>query len=326
MTRGGCPVAVGARVSKASRAWGAAIRQGDTSMRTIKFASLSAAIALASCGGGVSEEAKAAAAPAGPHATAVTRKFSVMMDKLEVDEHKYVDGIAIKVPGGAAALLSVTPLDACMKLAVGARAEPSYSVLGSDGKPSLVIVKDEEHPKGAALATQPYMTETLEEELPGLAVDGAKFVFKADVGDAGWGQIDATKYGGTNSAHVSVDIDLPYATVPPVDPAADTGEEGKWLRDLREQADKSTDPNDTQALVVGSTAIPEGDYTSERDWFDVLSNWKRTKVVAVARDKDCATLVVGAQSFTDKPVQAIVHTRMVDGQRKAVGVVTIGDD
>lgn len=298
-------------------------------MRKIGFAALSAAIALAACGGG-SDEAKAApaAAPSGPHATALTRKFSVMMDKLEVDEHRYVDGIAIKVPGGAAALLSATPLDACTKLAVGARAEPDYAALGADGKPSLVIVKDEEHPNGAALATQPYMTETLEEELPGLAVDGARFVFKADVGDAGWGQIDATKYGAKNSAHVSVDIDLPYATMPAADPAADAGEEGKWVRDLIAAAAKSSqsDIEETQRVVDASLAVPEGDFSSAREWFDVVVNWKEPKVAAIARDTDCATLVIGAVSFTDKPVQAIVHTRTVDGQRKAVSVVTMGDD
>lgn len=299
-------------------------------MHMNRMAALSAAIVLVACGGGGSEPAKAAAAPApaGPHATAFTRHFSVSMNKLEVDEHKYVDGVAVRVPGGGAALLSSVPLDACTKLAVIARPEADYAALASEGKPSLAVVKDEEHPNGAVLQTEPYMTQTLEESVPGLVTDGAKFVAKGDIGDAGWGQIDATKYGGTNSAHASLDIDLPYATMPASDPAADASDEGKWLRDLREQAGKSssTDISVTQATVEASAAIPEGDYRSGGEWFDVVVNWNDPKVTAVVRDKDCATLVIGAMSFSDKPVQAVVHTRMVDGQRKAISVVTTGDD
>ena len=62
------------------------------------------------------------------------------------------------------------------------------------------------YPQGAALVVEAYSTTTLEGTLPGLDTKGKEFVASGDVGDAGWGSIDPTKYGAEKSPHVRMDV------------------------------------------------------------------------------------------------------------------------
>lgn len=279
------------------------------------------------CACGQTSVGKEASTPAdearkGAHAHAETRQFSVEMGKLIVDEKNYVDGLAMRLKdGGAGAVLTEAPLSACAKLAVATRGNLEFNAASFGDKPTLVLIRNEEHPEGAILQLEPFSTTTLEDKFPGLVTEGDSLVAKADVGDAGWGSIDATKYGAKNAPHVRVDVELPYASVASADAvAADASAEAAWLRDLQAKAQA-----DTQTVVDGSVKVNEEDYASysaKGSWFDILANWSDLNVVALATDKDCATLVLRAPGFAGGYRQAIVETRMIDGTRKVVAAQT----
>ena len=113
-----------------------------------------AVVMLMACkGGGPSGESVAATAAVakGPHAHVVTRRFSTEMDKLIVDEHVYVDGVAMRVEDGAGALLTEAPMSACAKLAVVARGNLEFDAATLGEKPALRLVQNSEYPQGAAL-------------------------------------------------------------------------------------------------------------------------------------------------------------------------------
>ena len=279
---------------------------------------------LGACGGtGTGTESASAVAPAiqGPHAKAVTRQFSVEMDKLVVAEKIYVDGVAMKFKDGAAAALTETPISACAKLSVvvNSRSELQTAALGD--KPVLMLVRNEEHPQGAILLVEPYSTTTLEDAFPALVTNGDALTASGDVGDAGWGSIDATKYGGEKSPHVRLDLNLPFATRNDSDAvAADASPEAKWLRDLKAKAG-----SDTQAAVDVSLQVDAEDYrssmTSSR-WFDVLGNWSDFSVVALATDKGCATMVLREPGFAGGYSEAIIETQIVGDVRKVTSAQT----
>lgn len=281
-------------------------------------------VLLGACGAGGSGGGSAAAvtpAKQGPHAKAVTRQFSVEMDKLVVDEKTYVDGLAMRFKDGAAAALSETPISACSKLAVVASSRSDFQTAALGDKPVLMLVRNGEHPQGAILLVEPYSTTTLEDAFPALVTDGDALLASGDVGDAGWGSIDATKYGAEKSPHVRLDVKLPYATRNDADPvAADASPEAKWLRELQAKAG-----SDTQAAVDASLQVDTEDYrssmTSSR-WFDVLGNWSSFSVVALATDKGCATMVLREPGFAGGYSEAIIETQMVGDVRKVTSAQT----
>ena len=147
-------------------------------MKMSRSALAVAVVMLMACtGGGPSGESVAATATAakGPLAHVVTRQFSVEMDKLLVDEHVYVDGVAMRVEDGAGALLTETPLSACAKLAVVGRGNLEFDAATLGEKPALRLVQNSEYPQGAALVVEAYSTTTLEGTLPGLDTKGKEF-------------------------------------------------------------------------------------------------------------------------------------------------------
>lgn len=248
---------------------------------------------------------------------AVTRQFSIEGGELKIEENTYVDGVAIRLDDGAGAVLTRTPMSACDKLAVAAIGSLDFNASVFGDKPALVLVRNAEHPQGAILRTEPYVTSTLEESFPGLVTDGDTLKGSGDVGDAGWGSIDPTQYGAEKSPHVRLDVKLPYSTIDSADPiAADASPEAKWLRDTQAKA-----VGDAQGVVDGSIEINPEDYSgslASSTWFDVLANWANLNVVAVATDKDCATLVLREPGFVGGYKEAILQTRMIGGVRKVV--------
>ena len=63
-------------------------------------------------------------------------------------------------------------------------------------------------------------------------------------------------------------------------------------------------------------------YSAKGSWFDILANWSDLNVVALATDKDCATLVLRAPGFAGGYREAIVETRMIGGVRKVTAAQT----
>ena len=289
-------------------------------MKCNRVMATSVLVMLCACGEqGIGKEASADAASArkGPHAQAVTRQFSIEMDKLIVAESTYVDGVAMRLKdGGAGVMLTEAPLSACARFSAGMRGDLDFDAATYGDKPVLLAVRNDEHPEGAILLLEPYSTTTLEDKVPVLVTEGDRLVAKGDVGDAGWGSIDATRYGAKNAAHVSLDVDLPYLAVADADPvAADASAEAAWLRELRGKA-----VDDPQAVVDDTLMVGESDYSASTGWFDILANWKALSVVALATDTDCATLVMRSPGFAGGYSEAVVMTRIVDGKRKVTGV------
>ena len=279
-------------------------------------------IVLGACGGAGSP-AESAAAPVkqGPHAKAVTKRFSVDLDKLVVEEKTYVDGLAMRFKDGAAVALTEAPISACAKLAVVANSGSEFQTEALSDKPVLMVVRNEQHPQGAILLVEPYSTTTLEEAFPALVTNGDALIASGDVGDAGWGSIDATKYAAEKSPHVRLDVSLPYSMRNEADAvAADTSAEAKWLRDLQTKA-----RNDTQAVVDATLQVDPEDYrssmTSSR-WFDVLGNWRNFSVSALATDKGCATMLLRAPGSAGGYREAIIQTRMAGDVRKVISAQT----
>jgi len=282
-------------------------------MKCNRVMATSVLVMLCACGEqGIGKEASADAASArkGPHAQAVTRQFSIEMDKLIVAESTYVDGVAMRLKdGGAGVMLTEAPLSACARFSAGMRGDLDFDAATYGDKPVLLAVRNDEHPEGAILLLEPYSTTTLEDKVPVLVTEGDRLVAKGDVGDAGWGSIDATRYGAKNAAHVSLDVDLPYLAVADADPvAADARAEAAWLRELRGKA-----VDDPQAVVDDTLMVGESDYSASTGWFDILANWKALSVVALATDTDCATLVMRSPGFAGGYSEAVVMTRIVDG-------------
>lgn len=293
-------------------------------MRVIRTVAVVLLGSLGACSGaGSGGETSAASAPVnqGPHAHAVTRQFSIDMGKLQTEEKTYVDGVAMRLEDGAGAILTEAPLSACAKMAVVARGNLDFDAATLGEKPALMLVRNEEHPQGAILLIEPYSTSTLEDALPALVTDSEVLAASGDVGDAGWGSIDPTKYGGEKAPHVRLDVKLPFASIDSADPiAADASAEAKWLRDMRAKA-----ASDTQALVDASLQVNMEDYSGSQArsaWFDVLSNWANLSVVALATDKDCATMVVREPGFIGGYREATIQTRMVGDVRKVTAAQT----
>ncbi|MBL0162570.1 MAG: hypothetical protein IPP82_02650 [Xanthomonadales bacterium] len=166
---------------------------------------------LSACGekGPVETAAAVPAAAQGPHAHAVTKQFSIEGSKLVIEEKTYVDGLAMRLDDGAGAVLTETPLSACAKLAIVAHGSLEFDAARFGEKPALMLVRNQEHPQGAILLIEPYSMTTLEDAFPSLVTEGGTLVASGDVGDAGWGSIDATKYGGEKAPHVRLDVKLP---------------------------------------------------------------------------------------------------------------------
>jgi hypothetical protein len=293
-------------------------------MQFMRVVTVGIVVLVGACGGGGSGgETVAASAPAeqGPHAHAVTRQFSIEVGKLVVDEKTFSDGLAMRLEDGAGAILTEAPLSACAKLAAVAHGSLGFDATTFGDKPALVLVRNQEHPQGAILLIEKYSTTTLEEAFPSLVTEGDTLIAAGDVGDAGWGSIDATKYGGEKSPHVRLDVKLPYASLDSADPlAADASAEAKWLRESQTRA-----AGDIQAAVDASIEVDTEDYSgsvTSSAWFDVLANWKDFSVVALATDKDCATMVVRQPGFVGGYQQAIIRIRTVDGVRKVIAADT----
>lgn len=293
-------------------------------MQIMRVFVLGVVAVLAACGGAESGgEAAVAAPPAkqGPHAKAVTKQFSIDMNKLVVEEKTYVDGLAMRLKDGAGAVLTEAPLSACAKMAVVSRGNLEFDAAIFGEKPALLLVRNEEHPQGAILLIEPYSTTTLEDAFPTLVTEGDMLVASGDIGDAGWGSIDATKYGGEKAPHVRVDVKLPYSSIDRSDPvAADASPEATWLRETRAKA-----AADTQAVVDASLQVNMEEYSgssTSNAWFDVLGNWSSLSVVALATDKDCATLVLREPGFAGGYREAIIQTQMVGGVRKVTAAQT----
>lgn len=294
-------------------------------MKIVRIVLVGTIVVLGACGGtGSAGESKAAVTPAakqGPHAKAVTKRFSVDMDKLVVEEKTYVDGVAMRFKDSAAVALTEAPISACAKLAVIAESREELQTAALGDKPVLMLVRNEEHPQGAILLVEPYSTTTLEDAYPALVTTGDAVVASGDVGDAGWGSIDATKYGGAKAPHVRLDVNLPYSARNDAGAvAADASVEAKWLRELQAKTG-----NDPQAVVDATTHIDTEDsrssMTSSR-WFDVLGNWSDVSVVALATDKGCATMVLRAPGFAGGYREAIIQTQMVGDARKVISAQT----
>lgn len=293
-------------------------------MKVMPFVAGGLIVVLGACGGtGSAGESAAAAPPAkqGPHAMAVTKHFSVEMDKLIVEEKSYVDGVAMRFKDAAAVALTEAPISACAKLAVVANSRTELQTTALGDKPVLMLVRNEEHPQGAILLVEPFSTTTLEDAFPALVTAGDALIAKADVGDAGWGSIDATKYGGAKAPHVRLDVNLPYSVRSDADAvAADASAEAKWLRELQAKA-----ANDTQAVVDASIQVDAEDYRSSMSgsrWFDVLANWSDFSVISLATDKGCATMVLRAPGFAGGYREAIIQTQMVGQERKVISAQT----
>lgn len=282
----------------------------------MKRKQLIVACAMAALCAGVQDGMAKERGPAkGDHANAVTKHFSIEMGKLIVEEDTFVDGVALRLADGSVgAILTQAPLDACRKLAIALRGDFEVAPASHGDKPVLQVVRDSEHPEGAILLKEPYMTTTLEDKVAALMAGPDRFVVKADVGDAGWGSIDATKYGGKNAPRAHLDIDLPYLGAGSGDPvAADASAEATWLRDLQMKAEAGSSAAASDSLQVG-----ENDYFTESTWNNVLNNWEGLSVIALATDKDCATLLVRAPGFAGGYSDATIQTRTINGTRKVV--------
>jgi hypothetical protein len=291
--------------------------------RTMRIMRTLAVVLAGACGGGGSGVTVAASAPVrqGPHVHAVTLHFSITMDKLEVEEKTYVDGLAMRLEDGEAAMLTEAPLSACAKLAVVAQGDLDFETSTFGDKPALKLVRNAEYPDGAILLVEPYSTTTLEGSYPALVTRGDRLLASGDVGDAGWGSIDATKYGAENAPHVRLDVELPYATLDESGTvAADASPEAKWLRDTRIKAGA-----DTQAVVDSTLEVSPDDangWSTSSAWFDILGNWADFNVVAVATDEDCATMVLRKPGFAGGYGEAVIQTRMDGDQRKVTAAQT----
>jgi len=266
--------------------------------------------------------AQGKAASKAPQPLAVTKQFNVEMDKLIAEESTYVDGFALRLKdGGAGAVLTEAPLSACARLAISARGNLEFNATTYGDKPTLLLIRNDEHPNGAILKLEPYVTTTLEDALPALVTDGDNLMAKGDVGDAGWGSIDPTKYGSEKAPHVRLNVKLPYASLAKVDAlAADASAEAAWLRDLQKKA-----AADTQAVVDGSIQVNEEDsssYSTTSSWFEILGNWGDVNVVALATDTNCATMVLRTPGFAGGYREAIVETRLIDNVRKVIAAQT----
>ena len=293
-------------------------------MKIVRVVVAGVIVALGACGGTQpGGDAAAASAPAkqGPHAHAVTRQFSIEGSKLVVAESTYVDGIAMRFKDGAAVALTETPISACAKLAVMASSRTEFDTAALGAKPALMLVRNEEHPQGAILLSEPGSTTTLEATFPALVTKGDALIASGDVGDAGWGSIDATKYGAEKSPHVRLDVNLPYSTRSDAGAvAADASAEAKWLHDLQAKAG-----NDTQAVVDASFLVDPEDYRSglsSSRWFDVLANWNDFSVVSLATDKGCATMVLRAPGFSGGYREAVIQTQLIGDVRKVTSAQT----
>ena len=293
-------------------------------MKIVRVVVAGVIVALGACGGTQpGGDAAAASAPAkqGPHAHAVTRQFSIEGSKLVVAESTYVDGIAMRFKDGAAVALTETPISACAKLAVMASSRTEFDTAALGAKPALMLVRNEEHPQGAILLIEPGSTTTLEATFPALVTKGDALIASGDVGDAGWGSIDATKYGAEKSPHVRLDVNLPYSTRSDAGAvAADASAEAKWLHDLQAKAG-----NDTQAVVDASFLVDPEDYRSglsSSRWFDVLANWNDFSVVSLATDKGCATMVLRAPGFSGGYREAVIQTQLIGDVRKVTSAQT----
>ncbi len=287
-------------------------------MSSMRAVAVGFVVLLEACGGGGSGgETVAANAPVkqGAHATAVTKQFTIDNGKLQVEEKTYVDGLAMRLKDGAGAVLTEAPLSACAKLAVVARGKLDYDAAILGDKPALLLVRNEEHPQGAVLLIEPYSISTLEEAVPSLVTEGDTLTASGDVGDAGWGSIDATQYGGEKAPHVRLDVRLPYASLDSADPVvADASAEAKWLREMRAKA-----ATGGQAVADASLQVNMEDYSGSQasnTWFDILTNWANFNVIAVASDKGCATMVVREPGFIGGYTEAIIQTQMVGDVRK----------
>jgi len=293
-------------------------------MQIMRVVVLGAVAVLAGCADAESGGDTAVADPPakqGPHAHAVTKQFSIEMNKLIVEEKTYVDGLAMRLEDGAGAVLTETPMSACAKMAIVARGNLDFDAAIYGEKPALLLVRDEENPQGAILRIEPYSRSTLEATFPTLVTEGDMLVASGDVGDAGWGSIDPTQYGGEKAPHVRVDVKLPYASMDAADPvAADASPEAQWLRETRVKATE-----DTQAVVDASLQVNMEEYSgssTSNAWFDVLANWASLNVVALATDKDCATMVLREPGFSGGYREAIVQTQMAEGVRKVIAAQT----
>ncbi|MEO7936323.1 MAG: hypothetical protein ABIR27_08690 [Dokdonella sp.] len=281
-------------------------------------------VALVACGGTQpGSDAAAASTPAkqGPHAHAVTKQFSIEGNKLVVAETTYVDGMAMRFKDGATVALTEAPISACAKLAVMANSRSEFETAALGAKPVLMLVRNEEYPQGAILLVEPGSTTTLEATFPALVTKGDALIASGDIGDAGWGSIDATKYGGEKSPHVRLDVNLPYSARSDAGAvAADASAEAKWLRELQAKAG-----NDTQAVVDASFLIDPEDYRSGMSssrWFDVLANWSDFSVVSLATDKGCATMVLRAPGFSGGYREAVIQTQLIGDVRKVISAQT----
>lgn len=275
---------------------------------------------LSACGGGGTGEPAAGAPSAPPKPTAkaeaVVRTPDFESGEMKLIERRYVDGVAFRIPEGAAVLLSPTPMDACTRLAVLARDSADFSAFATADAPALAVVRNAEYPQGSVHYLEQGSTTFLSQAIPSLHFEGERFVAKGQ----------ETHYGtDAGKPSLEFDVDLPYASIKDFDAlAADAGPEAAWLRGLAKQAVV----DGAEAVVAATFLENEEDWTSysaRSTWFDVLANWTDLNVIAAGGDADCATLVVQAPGFSGGWRKAILRARGPADQRKVYAAESSDD-
>ncbi len=266
---------------------------------------------LSACGGGGTGEPAAGAPSAPPKPTAkaeaVVRTPDYESGEMKLIERRYVDGVAFRIPDGAAVLFSANPMDACTRLAVLAREGSDFGAFASAEAPALAVVRNAEYPQGSVHYLEQGSTTYLSQAIPSLQFEGDRIVAKGQ----------ETHYGtDAGKPSLEFDVDLPYASIKDFDTlTADAGPEAAWLRGLAKQAVA----DGAEAVVAATFLENESDWTSysaRSTWFDVLANWNDFSVIAAAGDADCATLVVQAPGFSGGWRKAVIRARGPADQRK----------
>jgi hypothetical protein len=182
----------------------------------------------------------------------------------KVVERRYVDGVAIRAAEGTVALLSLEPLDACVRLAVVAKNSIHVDAFASAEQPVLAIVRSDAYPDGSVQLVEPGATTFLAETVPGLQDGGDRLVAK--------GQTDSGDLGsGHDEPSLEYDVDLPFVSMDAYDPiGADSGAEAGWLRKLAAVPD-----GEREAAIDASFLTNEDDWDSTNSrygWAEILGS------------------------------------------------------
>jgi hypothetical protein len=269
---------------------------------------------LAACGSGAESTSATLVLSKAGRAEALVRSVDYGSGEMKHVDLRFVDGVALQTSDGPAALLTTSPMDACLRLAGLARTDGRFHVLSHAGSPVLVISRNERYPQGSVQLIERGLTMHVADGLPTLQTDGKRLVAKGRLDDPN-PMTEALEYN----------VDLAFASLAAFDPLeADAGAEAQWLRGLMQSTRADAEAMAT-ATFLEYEDDPNYDFRGSRATWSNLLQWPNFNVVAATSGPDCLTLVMQAPGHVVGSRKAIVRAVGAGDDRKVFAAETSED-